>query len=199
MKTLKDRVGLAVAGLFFRGMTLGRKLKGGPSMAKQPAAPAGELYKFTMKTIDGQDRPLSAYKGKVLMLVNTASLCGFTPKYDSLEELHKKYAARGFQILAFPANEFGAQEPGGDAQIKEFCRTKYSIGFDLFSKIVVKGPGIHPLYEFLTSRSGFPGEIGWNFAKFVVGKDGRVAARFEPDADPMDKKVTAEIEALLAA
>ena len=168
-------------------------------MPQQTTAPAGEIYKFTMKTIDGQDRPLSGYKGKVLLIVNTASLCGFTPQYDSLEELYKKYAAKGFQILAFPANEFGAQEPGGDAQIKEFCRTKYSIGFDLFSKIVVKGAGIHPFYEFLTTRSGFPGEIPWNFAKFLVSKDGRVAARFGPDADPIGESVTSKVEELLAA
>ncbi|MBI3551269.1 MAG: glutathione peroxidase [Elusimicrobia bacterium] len=161
------------------------------------AAPAGRIYSFTMKTIDGKDKPLSDYKGRALLVVNTASLCGFTPQYDSLEELHAKFKDKGLSILAFPANEFGKQEPGDNAEIKEFCRTRFSISFDLFGKIVVKGPGIHPLYRFLTTESGFPGEIGWNFAKFLVDRQGKVVARFGPEDDPAGKKVCGALEALL--
>lgn len=200
-KNIKDKVRLKVAKTFFKGMELKRKLSHamqGDLGMTQTTAPAGTLYQFTMKTIDGKDKPLSDYKGKVLMIVNTASLCGFTPQYDSLEELYEKYAGKGLAVAAFPANEFGAQEPGSDAEIKEFCRTRFSIKFDLFAKIVVKGKGIHPLYEYLTTRSGHNGEIPWNFAKFLVAKDGRVAARFGPDSDPLDKKVTKEIDSLLA-
>jgi glutathione peroxidase len=199
MAKLVDALSMKAAKLFFKGMEFKRRITEGAMKTDQTAAPAGEIYKFTMKTTDGKDKPLSDYKGKVLLVVNTASLCGFTPQYDGMEELYKKYAAQGLAVLAFPANEFGAQEPGADAQIKEFCRTKYSISFDLFSKIVVKGKGVHPLYEFLTTRSGFNGEIPWNFAKFVVSKDGRVAARFGPDSEPMDKDVVGKIEELLKA
>ncbi len=163
------------------------------------AAPIGKIYSFAMKTIDGAEKPLADYKGQVLLIVNTASLCGFTPQYDSLEEVHKKYTARGLRILAFPANEFGAQEPGADAQIKEFCRTKYSVSFDLFSKIAVKGTAIDPLYRFLTTESGCNGEIPWNFTKFLVDRQGEVKARFGPEEDPSSKKMAREIEELLEA
>ena len=167
-------------------------------MPKTKAAP-GKIYDFTMKTIDGKDKRLSDYKGRVLMVVNTASLCGLTPQYEGLEALHRRYKEKGLSILGFPANEFGAQEPGPDDEIQRFCKTKYSVSFDMFSKIVVKGAGIHPLYQFLTTESGFNGAIGWNFAKFLVGKDGAVAARFDPPTDPMSAKVTSKIEELLAA
>jgi glutathione peroxidase len=199
MKSLKDKIGLQVAKWIFRGGEMKRKLKEGSMKAQKSAAPAGEIYKFTMKTIDGQDRPLSSYRGKVLLLVNVASKCGFTPQYDSLEELYKRYKDKGFVVLGFPANEFGAQEPGTDADIKAFCGLKYGVTFDMFSKIVVKGAAIHPLYEFLTTKAGHNGEIPWNFSKFLVAKDGSVAERFGPDADPFDANVVAKIEELLKA
>lgn len=198
MKTAKDKARLFVASTFFKGKTLVDKLKGAGMTTDATAAPAGKLYTYTLRTIDGTEKPLSTYKGQVLLIVNVASRCGFTPQYDSLEELHKKFKDRGLRVLGFPANEFGAQEPGSDAEIKQFCATKFGVDFDMFSKIVVKGTGIHPLYKFLTTESGFNGEIGWNFAKFLAARDGRVMARFGPEDDPMSKKVLAQIEKLLA-
>ncbi len=197
MKTPKDKATLFVASTLFKGKKLVDKVKNAGKPADKTSAAAGKVYDFTMKTIDGKDKPLSDYKGRVLLIVNTASLCGFTPQYDSLEALHEKYKEKGLRVLGFPANEFGAQEPGGDAEIKEFCRTRFGVKFDLFSKIVVKGPGIHPLYKFLTTESGFNGEIGWNFAKFLVGRDGTIAARFGPEDDPMGKKIIGAAEKLL--
>lgn len=162
-----------------------------------PKAEPGKIYGFTMKTVDGKDRPLGDYKGRVLLLVNTASLCGFTNQYDGLEELHRHYGPQGLSVLAFPANNFGAQEPGPDAGIKEFCRTKFSVSFDLFSKISVKGDDIHPLYAFLTGESGFNGAIPWNFTKFLVARDGSVAGRFPPTTEPLSAQLTSRIEKLL--
>ncbi len=196
MKTLGQRVQLAFAGLFFRGLDWKRRLKEG-AMPKSAPAAAGKLYQFSVKTIDGREKSLADYKGRVLLIVNTASLCGFTPQYDSLEQLQRKYKDRGFSVLAFPANEFGAQEPGSDSEIAGFCKSRYDATFDLFSKIVVKGADIHPLYRFLTTESGHNGEIAWNFTKFLVGQDGSVSARYDPPTDPLSRKVTARIEELL--
>ena len=158
----------------------------------------GRIYEFEMAAIDGKPAKLSKYKGHPLLIVNTASLCGFTPQYTDLEALYQKYKDKGLRIAAFPANEFGAQEPGSDAEIKSFCLTKYSLSFDLFSKISVKGPAIHPLYKYLTTEAGFNGDIPWNFSKFIVDKEGKVVARFGPDANPAGKEIGAKIEALLA-
>ena len=191
-KGIKYRALMALSGAVF-------KAKGAMMQKSDTKAAPGKIYEFSVKTIDGKDRKLSDYKGHVLMVVNTASLCGFTPQYDALETVFQKYKEQGFRVLAFPANEFGAQEPGGNAEIKEFCRMKFSIKFDLFEKIVVKGDGIHPLYKFLTTESGFNGPIGWNFAKFLVGKNGEIAGRFDPSTDPMGRTMTKKIEELLAA
>lgn len=152
---------------------------------------------FTLKDIDGKNVDLTRYSGKVVLLVNVASKCGYTPQYEQLERLYRKYKERGLVIAAFPANEFGGQEPGANAQIKEFCTSRYDVTFDLFSKIVVKGENIHPLYAFLTSRQSngdFGGEIKWNFTKFLVSRDARVVARFEPKDKPDDKAVIDAIE-----
>ncbi|TBR26368.1 glutathione peroxidase [bacterium] len=156
-----------------------------------------KLYSFEMKTNAGKTRKLADYKGKVVLVVNTASKCGLTPQYKGLEALYQKYKAKGFVVAAFPANEFGAQEPGTDPEIKTFCELNYKTTFDLYSKIVVKGPGLHPLYAYLTKESPFPGEIGWNFAKFLVAKDGTVAARFDPRTEPEDAQVVKKVEELL--
>jgi glutathione peroxidase len=156
---------------------------------------------FHVKDIDGKDVDLAKYKGKVLLIVNTASQCGLTPQYKELEALYEKNKDKGFEILAFPANEFGKQEPGSNEEIKEFCSSKYSVTFPLFSKIVVKGKGIDPLYEYLTSKDTnpkFAGEIKWNFNKFLVNKKGEVIARFEPKVKPSTKEVTTAIEDALA-
>jgi glutathione peroxidase len=164
---------------------------------KKPTSVLG----FTVKDIDGKDVSLSKYQGKVLLFVNTASQCGLTPQYKGLEEIYQKYKDQGFEVLAFPANEFGSQEPGTDTQIKEFCSTKYKVSFPLFSKIVVKGKGIHPLYEYLTSDATdpkFAGPIGWNFAKFLVNRKGEVIARFDPKTRPESEDVTGAIEKALA-
>ena len=161
------------------------------------AAPAGFLD-FSLKANDGSDYPLSKLKGKVVLLVNTASKCGNTPQYAAMQKLHETYGAKGLVVLAVPANEFGKQEPGSDADIAQFCTSKYHVTFPLMSKIVVKGEGIHPLYEWLTTKSLKPGAITWNFAKFLIGRDGSVIDRFDPKTKPDDAKVTAAIESALA-
>jgi glutathione peroxidase len=178
------------------------------------------IEQIPLKTIDGQPSTIGAFSGKVRLVVNVASKCGLTPQYEALEALYKKYRARGFEILAFPANEFGAQEPGTEAEIKDFCTSKYDVTFPMFAKIVVKGEGQHPLYAELTrARSeaqtspgsdfrekligygvavGGPSEILWNFEKFLVDRKGDVVARFAPDMAPDASVVVAAIEGELA-
>jgi glutathione peroxidase len=159
------------------------------------------VLEFTVKDIEGNDVELAKYKGEVLLIVNTASKCGLTPQYSALEALYEKYKEKGFKVLAFPANQFGGQEPGTNAQIITFCKDKYNVTFPVFSKIVVKGDGIHPLYQYLTSKDTdpkFAGEIGWNFAKFLVNRKGEVIARFEPREKPDSTKVTGAIEEALS-
>jgi glutathione peroxidase len=167
--------------------------------AKSDVAPA---LNFTVDDIDGKPVNLAkTYQGKVLLVVNTASKCGLTPQYEGLEEVYEKYKGKGFEVLAFPANEFNKQEPGSNAQIKEFCTTQYKVTFPVHSKIVVKGEGIHPFYEFLTSKKTdpkFAGDISWNFAKFLINRKGEVIARFDPRVKPDSPEVTKAIEAALA-
>jgi glutathione peroxidase len=163
-------------------------------------AKSGPLQ-FTVKDIDGKDVDLSQYKGKVVMIVNVASKCGNTPQYKQLEEAYKKYGDKGFTILGFPANEFRGQEPGTNEDIKKFCTEKYNVDFPMFSKIVVKGDGQAPLYHYLTSKDTnpkAPGDITCNFEKFLIGKDGQVAARFTPKTKPDAPEVVKAIEAELA-
>jgi glutathione peroxidase len=167
------------------------------ALAEPGAAAARGVHDFRAVDIDGAEVRLSAYAGKALLIVNTASRCGYTPQYRSLEELHKKYRARGFEVLAFPANNFMNQEPGSNAEIRQFCSKKYGTTFPLFAKISVRGKDIAPLYRYLTKESGFSGDIEWNFTKFLVGPDGRVVARFGSGIDPLAPKVTAKLEATL--
>jgi glutathione peroxidase len=155
------------------------------------------VYDFSMKTIDGKDVSLSQYKGKALMIVNTASQCGYTPQYKGLEELYQAYKAKGFEILAFPSNDFGAQEPGSNEEIKKFCELKFKTTFPLFAKIVVKGEGQHPLYKYLTGLEKNGGEIAWNFNKFLVSPDGTVVAHLPSKAEPMSDDVKKQVESLL--
>lgn len=160
------------------------------------------IYDYSVKTIDGRAKSLADYKGKALLIVNVASECGLTPQYAGLESLHEAYADKGLAILGFPANEFGSQEPGSNQQIQEFCRTSYGVKFDMFSKVKVKGAGIEPLFEHLTSKEtdpAFAGDIKWNFNKFLIGKDGRVLARFEPKVEPTSPEVTKAVESALAS
>jgi glutathione peroxidase len=157
--------------------------------------------RFKMKSITGQEVDLAQYKGKVLLMVNVASKCGLTPQYEGLEALHQKYKDQGLVVLGFPCNQFGGQEPGTDAEIAEFCAKDYGVKFPLFSKIDVNGPGAAPLYQALTAADAKPkgkGKISWNFEKFLVGKNGAIAARFSPDTEPSDKELLSAIEAELA-
>jgi glutathione peroxidase len=158
-----------------------------------------DVYAFQVHTADGKERSLADFKGKVLLIVNTASKCGLTPQYEGLEKLYERYKDRGFEVVAFPANDFLWQEPGTDKEIQEFCSVNYGVTFPVFAKISVKGKHIAPLYQYLTKESPFPGDIGWNFAKFLVAPDGRIVARFDPKVEPLDKKVLAEVEAVLPA
>jgi glutathione peroxidase len=161
---------------------------------------AGSIYDIPVKDIDGKDTTLAAYKGKVVLIVNVASKCGFTPQYKNLEAVYEKYKGQGFVILGFPCNQFGGQEPGTDAEIKEFCTSKYDVTFPLFDKIEVNGAGQHPLYVALTGKtSPFPGSIRWNFTKFLIGKDGKIVNRFDSKVEPDAPEATAAIEAALAA
>jgi glutathione peroxidase len=162
---------------------------------------AKTLHDFHAKTIDGADKSLGDYRGRVALVVNVASQCGLTPQYAGLEKLHETYAGKGLSVLGFPANEFGAQEPGPNDAIKTFCETSYGVKFDMFGKVKVKGEGIDPLFAFLTSpqdNPAFAGDIKWNFNKFLVGKDGTVLARFEPKVEPTSPEVVAAIEKALA-
>jgi glutathione peroxidase len=154
------------------------------------------IYGFTLNSIDGKPAPLAEYKGKVVLLVNVASQCGYTPQYSGLEATYEKYKDQGFVILGFPANNFGAQEPGTNEEIKTFCTRKYSVTFPMYSKISVKGTDQAPLYAYLTKETGpgIEGDIKWNFTKFLVDRDGKVVQRFEPAVTPDSKEVTAAIE-----
>lgn len=164
---------------------------------KETKLSADSAHAFKVKTIDGEEKSLAAYKGKALLIVNTASKCGYTPQYAGLEELHQKYKGQGLAVLAFPANDFGAQEPGTNSEIKGFCTTKYKTTFDLFEKVSVKGAGIDPLFAWLTSRPGMEGDIKWNFGKFLLDKNGKVVARYGSGTEPMSKELTAKIEETL--
>jgi glutathione peroxidase len=163
------------------------------------------VLNFKMKRLDGKSRDLSDYQGKVVLMVNVASQCGLTPQYEQLEALHEKYAEKGLAVLGFPANEFGAQEPGSDSEIATFCKDNYKVKFDMFSKVVVKptkdGPEPCPLYKFLTSEETdpkFAGEISWNFEKFLIGRNGEIVARFKPRVKPDSPEVIQAIETELA-
>lgn len=155
------------------------------------------IYNFTMKTIDGKDKSLADYKGDVLLVVNVASFCGYTPQYKDLEGTYEKYKDRGFRILAFPANNFGQQEPGSDKEIKDFCESKFNVTFDIFSKISVKGDDQHPLYHYLTNDSPFRGDVKWNFQKYLVDRKGNIVAMFPSKVKPTDKEFVDKVETLL--
>ena len=161
---------------------------------------AASIHKITVKDIDGKDKPMSAYKGKVLLIVNVASKCGLTPQYKALEEVYEKYKSKGLVVLGFPCNQFAGQEPGSNEEIKKFCSSQYNVTFPLFDKIDVNGSNRHPLYVALAGKdSPYPGDIKWNFGKFLIGKDGQILKRFEPKTTPDAPEVTEAIEAALAA
>jgi glutathione peroxidase len=172
------RFSIALAGVFF-AMSL---------------AAADSAHDFTMNSIDGKPKALKDFNGKVVLFVNVASQCGYTPQYKGLEALHRKYKDQGFTVVGVPANNFGAQEPGSDAEIATFCKRTYDVTFPMMSKVDVKGPKMTPLYGYLTKSSG---DVKWNFTKFLVGKDGKIIERFEPGVAPDDAKLSAAIEKAL--
>jgi len=158
------------------------------------------VYEFNMNSIDGKPPPLASYKGKVLLLVNVASHCGFTPQYKELEAVYEKYKDRGLVVIGFPANNFMGQEPGTNEEIKTFCTRTYNVSFPLYSKISVKGDDTAPLYKYLTDKSANPetgGDIKWNFTKFLVGRDGKILNRFEPSVKPDAAQVISAVEKAL--
>ncbi|MSU33335.1 MAG: glutathione peroxidase [Pedosphaera sp.] len=161
---------------------------------------ASSLQDVKLKDIDGKDTSLKAYSGKVLLIVNVASKCGLTPQYEQLESTYQKFKGQGLEVLGFPCNQFGSQEPGTSAEIKTFCSSKYSVTFPLFAKLNVNPPEQHPFYTQLTGDSAmFPGKIEWNFGKFLVGRDGKVIKRFAPQVKPDAPEVVQAIEAALKA
>jgi len=163
----------------------------------QMATQTSSIFDFTVNDIDGKPVPLSQFRGKTLLLVNTASFCGNTPQYADLQTMYERYRSKGFEILAFPANNFGQQEPGTNEEIKGFCLTKYSLTFPLFSKISVKGSDKHPLYRYLTEESPFPGEVEWNFQKYLVDPSGMVVARYHHRTKPTSDEIVRDLERTL--
>jgi len=177
-----------------------KALFGATAVTFSAASHAADLTTIPFETITGQKTSLADFKGKVVLVVNTASKCGLTKQYDALEALQDKYAEKGFTVIAFPCNDFGKQEPGTAEEIQTFCKTKFDVSFPLMAKISVKGEAQHPLYAALTGKDGiFPGDVSWNFGKFLIGKDGKAIARFEPRTKPDDQAVIEAIEKALAA
>ena len=178
-----------------------RKLRAGGIILTAAASmyAASSIHDFTLKSIDGNPVSLATYRGKVVLMVNVASQCGYTPQYTALEAIYQKYKSRGFVILGFPANNFGAQEPGTDEEIKTFCSTKFNVTFPMFSKVSVQGDGKTPLYRYVTSEANpvVAGEIKWNFTKFLVDRNGKVVQRFEPAVKPDSTDLVGAIEKLL--
>jgi glutathione peroxidase len=161
---------------------------------------ADSIYDIPVKDIDGKDTSLKPYAGKVILVVNVASKCGYTPQYTALEAAYQKYSAQGLVVCGFPCNQFKQQEPGTDAEIKEFCTSKFNVTFPMFDKLDVNGDNRHPLYVALAGKdSPFPGDIHWNFTKFVIGRDGKIVARFDSKVTPDSPEVTQAIESALAA
>jgi len=165
-------------------------------VAAMALAGASGVYDFTLNSIDGKPAPLAGYRGKVLLLVNVASYCGYTPQYKGLEALYEKYKDRGLVVLGFPANNFGEQEPGSNAEIKDFCERTYHVKFPMYAKVSVDGADKTPLFQYLTAAMG--GDIQWNFTKFLVARDGKLLKRFEPGVTPESADMISAIEAALA-
>jgi glutathione peroxidase len=200
----RSLVGFLIGMSSIIGMGSSDLLEPSPAQAREEgiklmATQTPMVYDFTLNDIDGKPVSLSQFRGKVLLLINTASFCGNTPQYTDLEKMYEQYREKGFEILAFPANNFGQQEPGTNAEIKTFCYTKYSLSFPLFSKISVKGDDKHPLYRYLTEQSPFPGEVEWNFQKYLVDRSGKVVARYPHRTKPLAPEIVQDVERVLAA
>jgi glutathione peroxidase len=168
---------------------------------KKDQGMANSPLEFQMNAIDGQKVDLADYHGKVVLFVNVASKCGFTPQYEGLQDIYEKYSDQGFVVLGFPANNFMGQEPGSNEEIQQFCTTNFGVTFPMFEKISVKGKDQHPLYAYLTNKKAhdFGGAIKWNFTKFLVGRDGQIKARFSSNTKPTDDKMISAIETELAS
>ena len=166
--------------------------------SKTPEKPkVADALNFTMNSLEGKPVNLAKYQGTVVLMVNVASECGYTPQYEGLQALHKKYAGRGLRVLGFPSNDFGGQEPGSNGEIQDFCKKNYGVEFDMFSKIPVLGNAKAPLYKTLTSTPKFSGDVSWNFEKFLVGRDGQVIGRYKSAVEPLSAELTKAIEAAL--
>jgi len=179
-----------------------KPLLGAILLMSSAAFAASSVHEFTMDALNGTPTPLANFKGKVLLVVNVASQCGYTYQYEGLQALYMKYKDQGLVVAGFPANNFGAQEPGSNAEIGAFCKSKFGVTFPMFSKISVKGSDKAPLYQFLTDKTANPktgGEIPWNFTKYLVDRDGKVLARFDAPVEPESKELTSAIEAALKA
>jgi glutathione peroxidase len=197
---MKTRLLLSV---FAAGLSLASGMALVPSQAAPVAgnaAPAStkpmSIYDFKMKSLDGKEIDFKQYKGKVLLILNTASKCGNTKQYAQLQQLHEKYAGKGLVILGFPANDFGGQEPGSDSEIGVFCQKNYGVTFQMFSKVVVKGNQKAPLFQYLTKEANpaLAGEITWNFGKFLISRDGKLVSRFDPKTIPDNPQIVSAIE-----
>jgi glutathione peroxidase len=173
-----------------------RFFRRGPVPVPAGSARMSSFHDFSVKTIDGSPKPLKEYRGKPVLVVNVASACGLTPQYTGLEKLFREFGAKGLVVLGLPCNQFGAQEPGSEAEIKQFCSLNYDVSFPLTAKIEVNGPGAHPLYTWLRGETG-GADIQWNFEKFLIGKDGRIVKRYSPKTVPEDKALRADIQAAL--
>ena len=197
---MKAKLISVVAVVLISGVVFAISRSSRASITPNSVETMSSIYDFTLKDIDHKEVNLGQYRGKVVLVVNVASRCGFTPQYEGLQKVYLKYKDRGFVILGFPANNFMSQEPGSDEEIKTFCSTKYNVTFPIFSKISVKGDDIHPLYKFLTSKETNPefgGDIKWNFSKFLLDKSGKVIARFEPKVTPESETMIQAIEKAL--
>ena len=172
------------------------------AIPQEKSTEMSDVLDVTMTSIEGGPVDLNSYRGKAVLIVNVASACGYTPQYAGLQKLHEQYGSKGLAILGFPSNDFGAQEPGTDAEIVEFCQSNYGVEFDMFSKVGVKGNDKVPLYDFLTSPSthpASPGEVEWNFEKFLVSRDGKILARFRSAVEPGSRELISAIEAALGS
>jgi len=193
MKSLQSVI---LCGILWGAMGLGQWVA-----AETKGTPVSSIYDLPVKTIEGKDITLAAYTGQVVMIVNVASKCGFTPQYTGLEALYQRYRAQGFVVLGFPSNDFMGQEPGTDAEIQEFCTLRYKVTFPMFSKITVKGKSAHPLYQYLIDKQTdpeFSGTISWNFNKFLLNRQGRIVARFGSRTTPESEEIKTAIEKALA-
>jgi glutathione peroxidase len=195
MRLNRVLVVLVAASFLNSGVAVGAKPR------KLKSAQATSFHDFTVKDIDGKRVKLEQFRGDVCLVVNVASKCGLTPQYSGLESLYRAYKDRGFQILGFPANNFGKQEPGSNKEIKSFCEKEFDVTFPMFAKISVAGPKQSPLYRFLTEHNdeSIAGEVAWNFQKYLVGRDGRILKKFEPRTTPDDKELVAAVESALEA